>query len=639
MKAIVNKNFRHDINALRALAVIVVVFFHFRIDLLDSGFIGVDIFFVISGYLMTSIIFSKLLNNQFSHFDFYFARAVRIVPALLFVCLVLLVLGYFLLLPSEYRVLGKHTIASLSFLSNIIYFSESGYFDVSSHKKWLLHTWSLSVEWQFYLLYPFLLASLYRLIGAVKTPYIIAIVVLGSFFYCAFYSQFNQSSTYFLLQFRFWELGFGGIVYFVAQSNSLKINSRVVNLLGLTLLLLSCILLNEDNWPGYKALLPVLGTGLVILANNQTFYLYKNKAVSLLGKSSYSIYLWHWPIAVFIFQYIANTSYLVVFIALVMSMLLGVLSYKFVEIPIQDYFVTRKRNKLNFIHNTAPLTLSLLAVCLFSVAAYLSFGFPSRVSQQVKIADFERFNQETSETKSIAKIKDLFAASDVILIGDSFAAAVSTSIQGVVEEHNQVFSKAVLRGCKTVLNIEVKNQLATRKCTKWYDELHHALITLPPKSPSRKLIFVNSLSFPDNLYIVRDDEINKAAEASIKNNYVDSLCKLQTHFNVSFMLPIPQFGFDVPTAVARAIFYQEKSDSPVIKLDYHKESNRLGYEIGRLAAQTCGVNLLEPTDYLCPNDLCLSAINSRPLYYDPTHLSLYGAEVINPVYSKLWKFN
>ena len=149
--------FREDINGLRAIAVIAVVLFHFNSSWMPGGFAGVDVFFVISGFLMTGIIFKGLEQQKFSILRFYVARANRIIPALAILCIILLILGWFYLTPQDYKALGKHAASSVTFVSNVTYWLESGYFDALASEKWLLHTWSLSVEWQFYLIYPLVL--------------------------------------------------------------------------------------------------------------------------------------------------------------------------------------------------------------------------------------------------------------------------------------------------------------------------------------------------------------------------------------------------------------------------------------------------------------------------------------------------
>ena len=152
--------FRSDINGLRAIAVILVVLFHYNRDFISGGFIGVDVFFVISGFLMTGIIFRGIESQSFSLLKFYTSRGKRIIPALTAVVFVVLILGYLLTDPISYKTMGDHGIASLLFISNIIYKNEAGYFDVDSYDKYFLHSWSLSVEWQFYIIYPIILLSL-----------------------------------------------------------------------------------------------------------------------------------------------------------------------------------------------------------------------------------------------------------------------------------------------------------------------------------------------------------------------------------------------------------------------------------------------------------------------------------------------
>jgi peptidoglycan/LPS O-acetylase OafA/YrhL len=201
-----NLKFRYDINGLRAIAVIAVVIFHFYPTYLPGGFAGVDVFFVISGFLMTGIIFRDLDENAFSLFKFYKSRINRIVQPLVFVCLFLLVFGWFFLTPWIYSAVGKHVLSSIGFVSNAIYLNEAGYFDVSSSEKWLLHTWSLSVEWQFYIIYPLILIALKKVTTLENIKRLVVLSCLIGFVFSIVASYKWPSHAYYLLPSRAWEM-------------------------------------------------------------------------------------------------------------------------------------------------------------------------------------------------------------------------------------------------------------------------------------------------------------------------------------------------------------------------------------------------------------------------------------------------
>ena len=209
-----SRAFRLDINGLRAWAVVAVVLYHFGLTGVSGGFVGVDVFFVISGFLMTGIIVSALERGSFSLWSFYLARARRIMPALIVLCAAVLLLGWFILMPKEYQPLGRHARESLLFVSNLTYLAEAGYFDTASHEKWLLHTWSLSVEWQFYLLQPLLLMGIWRVFPSRRA---VSNLLLGlallSLGWSIWLTVDNPNRAFYLLQSRAWELLLGALVY------------------------------------------------------------------------------------------------------------------------------------------------------------------------------------------------------------------------------------------------------------------------------------------------------------------------------------------------------------------------------------------------------------------------------------------
>ena len=335
--------FRKDINGLRAIAVIGVMLFHFNASWMPGGFAGVDVFFVISGFLMTGIIFRGINKDNFSLLKFYIARANRIIPALAFLCLVLLVWGIAYLEPLDYRVLGKHVGSSISFLSNIVYWSEDGYFDVSSHEKWLLHTWSLSVEWQFYIIYPLLLVIARKFLSiAVLKRIILGGSILG-FAFCVFATYKWPSSSYYFLTTRAWEMMVGGVCYLypLNYSEHAKVRKRLLEWIGLLLILASYIFINKEvAWPGYLALFPVLGAFMIIQAQRDNSFLTCNGVFQKLGTWSYSIYLWHWPIVVGIYFYSLNDVF--IYIGILFSVFIGFISNKYIE-------------KINFKNNFSSL--------------------------------------------------------------------------------------------------------------------------------------------------------------------------------------------------------------------------------------------------------------------------------------------
>ncbi|MBL4602047.1 MAG: acyltransferase [Emcibacteraceae bacterium] len=366
------------------MAVVAVVIFHFAPNILPGGFVGVDVFFVISGYLMTSIIFSRLEKNTFSIKNFYIARCNRIIPALAVLCATLLLLGWFFLTPSDYSQLGIHAASSISFISNFLYWSEIGYFNETAREKWLLHTWSLSVEWQFYLLYPVFLTIMAKLFS-LKTirPVIISLVVLG-FLFCIVITIKRPDAAFYLLPARAWEMLLGGVAFLYPLRLTPRIN-KLSEYTGIALILLSYFLFTEDLlWPGYFSFVPVFGTFLVILGQNKKGFILNNHASQWIGKISYSVYLWHWPLVISLNYASKSTDMTYMIIAILLSFLLGHLSFNYVE-----------KNKTLFNQkNTAKNPYSLPILFVFTV---LIMGFTVNVNEGIKSRTNNQYNAFIAE--------------------------------------------------------------------------------------------------------------------------------------------------------------------------------------------------------------------------------------------------
>jgi len=318
-------SFRSDINGLRAWAVAAVVLYHFGVPGFSGGFVGVDVFFVISGFLMTGLVVRGLERGNFSVIGFYMARGRRIVPALVVMCAVLLALGWFVLLPPDYKMLSTHSVYALSFLSNVEFWQETGYFDVASHEKWLLHTWSLSVEWQFYLILPLVLWTVWRFrSGRMAQTWVVSLGLVASLGASVWVTSGNPSAAFYLLHTRAWEMLGGGLVFLLADKSTLSARQRRwLETAGLLLMALTIAVFDKETaWPGWRAVLPVAAAMLVLLANRRSPWT-ASGLPQWLGDRSYSLYLWHWPVYVALVYVELTDSPLAIAVAILVTALFG----------------------------------------------------------------------------------------------------------------------------------------------------------------------------------------------------------------------------------------------------------------------------------------------------------------------------
>ena len=306
----INLLYRKDIDGLRALAVLPVIFFHAGFELFSGGFVGVDIFFVISGYLITSIILKDIENNKFSINSFYLRRARRILPALFFVTILCIPASYLALTPGDMKNFGQSLVAVSTFSSNILFYLESDYFGGASDLKPLIHTWSLAVEEQFYIFFPLLLLAFHKFKRKITLSLFIFLFLI-SFLSANLATLLPNrpmlaSAAFYLLPFRAWELLIGVFCAYAINFNFFNKNlftRELAPLLGVLLIIISIISYDKTTpFPSFYALAPTLGTALIILSTNKATFIYKILSLPLfvgIGLISYSFYLWHQPIFAF----------------------------------------------------------------------------------------------------------------------------------------------------------------------------------------------------------------------------------------------------------------------------------------------------------------------------------------------------
>lgn len=471
-------NFRSDINALRAFSIIFVVLYHFKIPFFNGGFIGVDVFFVISGYLMTGLILSRVERYSFKLIDFYIDRAFRIIPALTIVCVSYLLIGWVLLYVLEYKQLAKEIVAAISFTSNILYFEQSGYFDPSAEKLYLLHAWSLAVEWQFYILYPILIIVLSKLFKINHIKYILVAICFASFLSAVILSHSAPTFAFYMLPTRAWEMLIGGLIFLFPLTISEK-QQKYFQYTALMVLFASVPLLDSRMaWPGFFALFPVLSACLFIYANLQETYISQNAILSFLGKASYSIYLWHWPIYILL----ANRGYShkIVFViaGVVASIVVGYFSYRIIE----TYFVTFKKNNLLNRKKIVSVLFLLVAIVFPSSFIYLYKGsektqflahyedlHKNGLSAAYRL-DCDFYDNSTQKVRqSIAKectsIDKLPAwkSNSAFLWGDSHAQALSLGLRTLLPNNYELYQVAT-SGCPPSLTISPRSGGIDNNC-------------------------------------------------------------------------------------------------------------------------------------------------------------------------------
>jgi peptidoglycan/LPS O-acetylase OafA/YrhL len=341
--------YRPDIDGLRAFAVLIVLFFHAFHEVLPGGFIGVDIFFVISGFLISSIIFKNMDRNSFSFVDFYVRRIKRIFPVLILVLATCYIYGWFEFFPAELMALGKHIAAGSVFGSNFALWQEAGYFDAASSTKPLLHLWSLAIEEQFYLIWPILALTVFRAkIGFFAVNLIIVVI---SFVVGVYLIDTDPTAAFYSPLSRFWEIGIGSaLAWFLFKheqryrefSAYIKLDN-ILSVAGSAILLFSLIYFDASlKFPGYWAIIPTIGAALVILAGPNAVInrlILGSKPAVWVGLISYPVYLWHWPLLTAVHlskeAAIIQNAVAAKLTVVVLSVLLGWLSYKLVEIPIR----------------------------------------------------------------------------------------------------------------------------------------------------------------------------------------------------------------------------------------------------------------------------------------------------------------
>lgn len=650
--------YRAEIDGLRAVAVVPVILFHAGFALFSGGYVGVDVFFVISGYLITSIILSEQQSGRFSLAAFYERRARRILPALFLVVFACLPFAWALLTPDELRSFAKSVIGVSTFTSNFHFWGESGYFDTDAELKPLLHTWSLAVEEQYYIFFPLLLMLLHR-IGRQIVPAVLVMLVLASFALAEHGANNQSAAAFFLLPARAWELLAGSLcaVYLRRTPEPLAAYSgwqSVLASFGLMMILGSVILLDGNTpFPGVYALPTIAGTVLIICfarTGNAVGRLLAVRPIVLAGLISYSAYLWHQPLFVFTRHAYASEPPELLMIALaLLSMVLAYLSWRFVEAPFRD----RKRFSRRQIWKVSGYGLLLLL--LVGAAGHAMRGFPDRLNDKQRLI-YEVSREKNPGSKNCSMfdpdkglrtqqcVPEGDFAGRILIAGDSHANAMVRALSMTMRPDHVAVTQFTHRGCQPISGVSETGKVSD--CSLYNEAI---LDYVRGEGEEQFVVLAGrwSLAFEGDRFDNGEGGVEKGRNVALwplgERRHMDESARrqglaerirlhisslLESGKHVIIVYPVPEAGWHVPNLML-------KHGDDHFAADFAStDSNRFIQRASAVMAVLDSIGehprlyRVRPHQWLCDRDVagrCITQREGMPLYKDDDHLSLQGS--------------
>lgn len=643
--------FRLDINGLRAWAVLAVILYHFEIPGFDGGFVGVDVFFVISGFLMTSIIQTALQKGSFNFIDFWTARARRIIPALLALCAVLLTLGWFTLPPTDYKSLASHAVYSLIFSSNIEYWLSAGYFDTTSHEKWLLHTWSLSVEWQFYLILPCIMWASWKIRPSMPfQKWTLSVCLLSSLLATLILSPRDPVASFYLLHTRAWELMAGGILSYVSLNHIPNALKKPLTFTGLALISGSILFFPpETTWPHWETLVPVIGA-MLVMASNQSTALTHHRLVQWVGERSYSLYLWHWPVYVVLVTLEWRHHPLAIPSGLMASAMLAMLSYRFVELPCRK-FLTERSVRSNLLH----IPGATICVSLMGIMVWKAQGAPERLPAAALAIMAEQQKEairaeECQGTSGVGSPMCEFGQSPakILVIGDSHVQPLMSAATKALPDLTWVAISYV--GCPFIQGLKSNTHAVLKRPADYNCEAHNQWVhSTVSKLPSHYPVLlvgryaIQALGLNESgrhkdtpLGYITHPSLQATPESihEMANALTHTACDLARHRKVFMLRPIPEMHADVPQTAIRRMMFGAPLDIQTSLTEYMAR-NEWVWRAQQKAQEKCNVVILDATPSFCPNGQCQGMVKGLPIYRDTNHLSEHGNQLLIPALQRI----
>ncbi len=638
--------YRPDVDGLRAVAVLAVLAFHAFPDQFPGGFVGVDVFFVISGFLITGLLLSDLDRGEFSLREFYARRLRRIFPALLVILAVCGIFGWFVLFPDEFQQLGKHIAGGAAFAANLTLWGETGYFDNAAETKPLLHLWSLGIEEQFYIVWPLLLFAAHKLRWRVLS--FLPLLALSSFLINVVGLDRYPTATFYSPASRAWELALGGILAGLAAKKmdlfsgaslrslrpleSLKPlqspgSSRLRGLFstaGIALLVLSFVRIGEGTpFPGWWALAPALGTALILAAGpdawpNRAWL--SSRPMVWIGLISYPLYLWHWPLLSFARIVESKTpAFEIRVVALALSFGLAALTYLWVERPLRTGGGARRK--------VIGLAGAMLAVALAGGYVALNRGLPWRPTVQTQLAqqralvlEDETANSKAckerygfDETWELCLLDDVTAPPTVALVGDSHAHHL---VAGLTEHYRSRGGNLLFLDTRLPFwDVPARGRDNLQKVTNQMLDIALQTPTIETVVIATRVKLHNRL--PDGR------PMTEALQATIER-YVAAGKK------VVIVRDIPRLDFQPRQCIRRVAVPVSTTKLPcaMARESFERATARHDALLGSVLRQFPAVELFDAPSYLCDQELCWAMLDGMLLYRDRDHLSTDGSRYL-----------
>lgn len=636
---------RRDIDGLRALAVIPVVLFHFGFNTFSGGFVGVDVFFVISGFLITSILFREISAQRFSFVDFWARRARRIIPALSVVLLATLALGWLLLTAKDFSELGRTVRYQSLFISNILFMREDGYFQPASDLKPLLHTWSLAVEEQYYIFFPLLMVVLMRYLR--QWRWMLFAILLVSFGLNIAYIDSRPDFTFFSLPTRAWELLCGAMLA-VTPAPKKAIRPwvyQLVGLAGLAAVLLAVFTFDKTTvFPGWAALLPVLGTTALIWSGAQGST-WVGRALSLrpmvcVGLLSYSLYLWHWP--VYVYANAISIDGIQAFEAvgwMLLALGLAWLSLRFVELPFREKRLLAGRKPVLVGGLVAVVSLAVIGSVVRSAD-----GFPQRLTgKALEYAQAREWRAGQMKCMLVTKDKKLDKACLVggnqevpatqLFWGDSHAAALLPAIEKGARQEGRPVWLYSMSACPPILSDDPR-----QRCKDFNEQTMERVRSLQIKDvvlASNWSLYVYGREDGDKKVLLNQHDDTAQAEARMAAALKARVVAIrETGAQVWLFKEVPlqrKGAISRLTSLARVGRSAEGLGRP---LEEHLARQRfLSNLFDSLSAADPGVHVIDPTPLMCADKVCSIEVNGHSQYKDEDHLSDTGSARLSPLFA------